>query len=527
MLGAGALDALTDSTSATESTSALGASAPRRLIRAAASALCLLAAALVLAAPAGAEEFEKERQEALSLGLEAYEYGVPLLDSERIYKSITSVTVPGEFGSAPANQFSHFKTLATEQEGCVVAPNADTLYSIAELKLSQPLVMHVPSADRFSVAELLSPYTENFALIGTDGAGFLPPGDYVIAGPSDLAGSEEVDGLKVIHSPYDRVWVIGRTLVESAADLPNAQAIENARKLVPLRKWVKLGLSYEPKTPGRIVTTPKCFKIPGTEAGKNPLPFWKALGKALVQFPPPEADAPLLARLAAVHIGPGMAPTSANDSAGTLKGLSEAVQLGPAQVQADAKEAIVAGFAAHNGWLVGDVGHYGTNYRLRAVVDKLGVGAPTPNQAIYPLALTDRNGTLLNGSATRYVVHFGAGDFPMPVMGFWSLTLYNSEGLFVANPLNRFTVGDRSNLQFNPDGSLDVYVQPAEPSGEAQQDNWLPAPAGAFHMILRLYGPFEESIPQILAGGAGGWQPPTILPCLPSGKTAAGSACAE
>lgn len=499
-----------------------------RLISAVAAFALLILALVLLAPAAGAEDFEKERQEALSLGLEAYEYGLPLLDSERIYKSITSVTVPGEFGSAPVNQFSHFTKLATEQEGCVVAPNADTLYSIAELKLnSQPIIMHVPSTDRFSVAELLSPYTENFALIGQDGVGFLPPGDYAIAGPGQLEGVEETEGLKVIRSPYDRVWVIGRTLVKDPADLPNAQATENARKLVPLKKWAKYGLSYVPKTPGKIVTEASCGTIPGTQVGKNPLPFWKALGKALKQFPPPEADAPLLARMATDHIGPGMSPTAANESAGTIKGLSEAVQLGPAQIQADAKEAVVAGFAAHNGWLVGDVGHYGTNYRLRAVVDKLGVGAPTPNQAIYPLALTDRNGTLLNGAATRYVVHFPASDFPMPVMGFWSLTLYNAEGLFVANPLNRFTVGDRSNLHFNGDGSLDVYVQSAEPAGEAQQDNWLPAPAGSFHMIMRLYGPFEEAIPQILAGGEAGWQPPTILPCLPSGKTAAGSACAE
>jgi len=501
----------------------------RARLRLALAGLVLLLIALAQLAPAaGAEEFEKERQEALSLGLEAYEYGLPLLDSERIYKSITSVTVPGEFGSAPVNQFSHFKTLATEQEGCVVAPNADTLYSIAELKLnSQPIVMHVPSTDRFSVAELLSPYTENFALIGQYGAGFLPPGDYAIAGSGQLEGVEETQGLQVIHSPYDRVWVIGRTLVKDAADLPNAQATEDARKLVPLKKWAKYGLSYVPKTPGKIVTEGSCGTIPGTQVGKNPLPFWKALGKALKQFPPPAADAPLLARMAADHVGPGMTPTAANDSAGTLQGLSEAVKLGPAQIQADAKEAVVAGFAAHNGWLVGDVGHYGTNYRLRAVVDKLGVGAPTPNQAIYPLALTDRNGTLLNGAATRYVVHFPASDFPMPVMGFWSLTLYNAEGLFVSNPLNRFTVGDRSNVHFNADGSLDVYVQSAEPGGEAQQDNWLPAPAGSFHMILRLYGPFEESIPQILAGGEEGWQPPTILPCLPSGKTATGWSCAE
>ncbi len=492
------------------------------------AALTAALAALVLIVPAArADEYEAERKAALSLGLEAYEYGQPLLDAERIYRSITSVTVPGSLGEAPVNQFSHFTSLATQQEGCVVAPNADTLYSIAELKLvRQPIVMTVPSTDRFSVAELLSPYTENFALIGQYGSGFLPPGDYVIAGPGELTGQEEDAGMKVVHSPYDRVWVIGRTLVENAADLPNARANEEARKLVPLDKWARYGTSYEPPAPGRLKTEPRCAKVPGTKPGKSHLAYWKALGRALAEFPPPEADASILARLATVGIGPGMAPGAAGESPGTIAGLDEAVEMGPGRVLADARETLKAGFAQHNGWLVGDVGEYGTDYRLRAVVDKLGVGAPTPNQAIYPLALTDRNGTPLDATSTRYVIHFPASDFPMPVMGFWSLTLYNAEGLFVANPLDRYTLGDRSELQFNLDGSLDVYVQTSEPTNELQRDDWLPAPAASFHLIMRLYGPYSEAIPQILSG-EGPWQPPTILPCLEDGKTAAGTSCAE
>ncbi len=492
-------------------------------------ALVVLVAVLA-AAPsrASAESFEAEREAARSLGLEAYEYAAPLLDSVRIYKSITSVKVPTDFGSAPFNEFSHFKALATEKEGCVVAPNADTLYSIAVLQLkSQPVVMHVPATDRFSVAELLSPYTENFALIGQGGSKFLPPGDYVIAGPGELEGQEEADGLHVVHSPYDEVWVIARTLVKSPSDVANALAVEEARKLVPLKKWLRFGDSWEPKPSGKPASEGKCFTVPGTNPEKSTTPYWKAISKALLEFPPPAADDPLLERLAVDHIGPGMSPSKGNDSAAVLRGLEEAVLAGPFKVQTDAREALEAGFAAHDGWLVGDVGQYGTNYKLRAVVDRLGLGAPTPNQAIYPVALTDRNFTPLNAESTRYVAHFPASDFPVPVEGFWSLTMYNSEGLFVPNSLDRFTLGDRSALHFNEDGSLDVYLQGGEPADEAQRANWLPAPAGPFHLILRLYGPFEEAIPEILAGGEGAWEPPTILPCLAGGRTAAGWNCAE
>ncbi len=511
------------------SADAVGENVAQRFRARVCAALCLLAFALLLAAApsAFADSFESEREAARALGAEAYEYGEPLLDSVRIYKSITSVKAPNDFGSAPFNQFSHFKTLATEKEGCVVAPNADTLYSIAVLKLkSQPVVMHVPATDRFSIAELLSPYTENFALIGQGGSNFLAPGDYIIAGPGQLTGEEEADGLKVVHSPYDEAWVIGRTLVKDQADLPNALAVEEARKIVPLKKWLKVGDAYEPKTHG-ATSEGTCSSVPGTVRGENRLRYWKALSKALVEFPPPAADDPILERLAADHIGPGMTPTKSDVSAGTLEGLEEAIQAGQAKVEGDARQALEAGFTAHDGWLVGDVGQYGTNYTLRAVADRLGLGAPTPNQAIYPVALTDREFAPLNAATTRYVAHFPASDFPVPVQGFWSLTMYNSEGLFVPNALNRFTLGDRSEMHFNEDGSLDVYLQSAEPADEAQRANWLPAPNGTFHLILRLYGPFEEAIPQILAGGEGAWQPPTILPCLASGKTAAGWSCAE
>jgi hypothetical protein len=474
------------------------------------------------------EQFKKERLAALSLGIQAYIYGQPLLDTQRIYQTITSVTKPDTQGDAPVNQFSHLQTLSTTKEGCVVAPNADTLYSIAELKLKpHPIMIHVPTTEpeRLNVVEMLSPYTENFATIGQETSGLLAPGNYLVAGPGRYSESAEVDGLKVIHSPYNQVWLIARTVVKSPADVPTARAIQAEEKLVPLNHWLTEGLAYEPPTSEEKTTT-TCAHVPGTQAGEKPTSYWKALGKDLKQFPSPGADQPELEALAPDHIGPGMHPTKANVSAGTLQGLNEAVIQGPNQVLLDVKEAITAGFAAHNGWLVSGLGNYGTNYVQRVETDRLGVGAPTPNLSIYPLALTDRNGVKLNGAATRYVAHFPASDFPIPVQAFWSLTMYESSGFFVTNTLERFTLGDRSNLRYNEDGSLDIYLQTAEPTTEAQQDNWLPAPAGGFQMIMRLYGVHPELIPGILEGGPTHWQPPTILPCLESGFTAAGTASA-
>jgi hypothetical protein len=487
------------------------------------------AVSAITVAGASAEEYSKEYEQALKVGTQAYVYGQPLMDMQRVYQDQTSVTVPDHVGDAPVNQFSHFTELANTKEGVVVAPNADTLYSIAWLQLKpQPIVVHVPaSPGRFNVVPLMTPYTENFADIGEGASGMMAPGNYVIAAGKKYAGKEEIDGMKVIHSPYDRAWIIQRTLVKSHEDLPNAAAIQAETKLVPLHRWKKEGLAYQPPAPQTEVTTPTEYTVPGTQAGEDPMLYWTALGAALKQFKPPVADQPELEVLKTIGIGPGQSPANnARLSAGTLAGLRAAVAAGPAQVTKELTEMFHAGFTAHNGWLVAPVGSYGTNYSLRAIADKIGLGALPANIAIYPVAQTERAGHPLTGASTRYVAHFPASDFPVPVQAFWSLTMYEASGFFVANPLERYTLGDRSNLQYEEDGSLNMYIQSEEPASETEQDNWLPAPAGPFQMTMRLYGTEEADIPGILEGGAGHWTPPTILPCLESGKTAAGWNCA-
>ena len=484
----------------------------------------------VIAASAGAEEYKKEYEHALSVGTQAYVYGEPLLDMQRVYQTMTSVTLPDHIGDAPVNQLSHFTELANTKEGLVVAPNADTLYSIAWLQLqAQPIVLHVPtSPGRFNVVPLITPYTESFADIGEGASGMMAPGNYVIAAGKQYGGVDKVEGMKVIHSPYERAWIIQRTLVASHEDLPNAVAIQADTKLVPLSKWKKEGLSYEPPAPEMEVTVPTEYKVAGTQAGEEPLTYWNALGAALKQFRPPAADRPELEQLESVGIGPGRFP--ANDerlSAGTIAGLRAAVAAGPGQVGKELTAMFQTGFNAHNGWLTADVGRYGTDYSLRAIADKIGLGALPTNIAIYPIAQTERGGHPLNGASTRYVAHFPASDFPVPVQAFWSLTMYEANGFFVANPLERHTLGDRSDLQHEKDGSLSVYIQTEEPTSEAEQDNWLLAPAGPFQLIMRLYGTDESAIAGILDGGEGQWTPPTILPCLESGKTAAGWNCAS
>jgi hypothetical protein len=89
------------------------------------------------------------------------------------------------------------------------------------------------------------------------------------------------------------------------------------------------------------------------------------------------------------------------------------------------------------------------------------------------------------------------------VNAFWSVTMYDEAGFQVANSINRFAIGDRDELKYNPDGSLDLYIQHEDP-GPDKESNWLPAPAtGTLGVTMRLYAPKAEALD-------GRWNPPAI-----------------
>jgi len=147
---------------------------------------------------------------------------------------------------------------------------------------------------------------------------------------------------------------------------------------------------------------------------------------------------------------------------------------------------------------------YGTDYRLRALVTAIGLGANRPQDAIYPVAEVDADGKPFDG-ANRHVMHFPAGQLP-PVDGFWSLTMYDGQYFFVPNKLNRYTLSARNALKYNADGSVDLYLQASSP-GTAKEASWLPTTqSGKFIPMLRLYWP-KETLPSILDGT---WKPPSI-----------------
>ena len=157
-----------------------------------------------------------------------------------------------------------------------------------------------------------------------------------------------------------------------------------------------------------------------------------------------------------------------------------------------------------NGWgYTTKTGLYGTDYLMRALVTAIGLGANRPQDAVYPTSLKDARGDAYDG-ANKYVVRFAAGLLP-PAKGFWSITMYDAAYFFVANPINRYSISARQNLKSNADGSVDIYIQKDSP-GAGRESNWLPAPAGKFVLMMRLYWP-NETLPSIIDGS---WTIPPV-----------------
>ena len=147
------------------------------------------------------------------------------------------------------------------------------------------------------------------------------------------------------------------------------------------------------------------------------------------------------------------------------------------------------------------VGAYGRNYLGRALIAISALGANTPPETVYPLAVADADGRPLRGSR-RYAIRFPRGELP-PANAFWSVTMYGQNRYLVPNGIDRYSIGDRTaGLRRGRDGSLTIYVQHSAPKG-AERANWLPAPAGRFRLAMRIYEPRRSVL-------TGRWRPPPV-----------------
>jgi hypothetical protein len=480
-------------------------------------AVCLTAI-LALNGPAWTKIGVVTEAQAFNNGVQAYLYGYPLVLMDVTRQVATQPNAPGPHG--PPNQFVNIWTFPDPTFTLVVSPNADTLYTSAFPDLvKEPLVLHVPDTQgRYYLMQIMDAWTNVFASLGKRTTG-TKEGDFVLVGPGWQGNLPP--GVKEIKAPTNLIWIIGRTRCNGKDDYAAVNAIQRQYTLTPLSAYGKPYTSpgFGSADPSVDVTTPPVTQVARMDAAT----FFGRLARLMKDNPPAPADAPMVEKLAGLGIVPGKPFDPAAVGPATMKGLEKAVWSVKAFFDAASKGTQGAleesaidrkvfkllnsavqklTLNIENGWMVPpmQLGRYGTDYAVRAYVALIGFGANLPEDAIYLNARVDGRGQPLNG-ARRYVLHFAKGQTP-PVNAFWSITMYNSKQAFVPNPINRYAIGDRDRLKFNPDGSLDLYLQNESP-GKDKESNWLPAAKDDFNLILRMYWPK----PAVLQGV---WKPPAV-----------------
>jgi len=431
-------------------------------------------------------------QEVQRLAAEVYIYAFPLV--------LTDVTRGVETARTPSNTFEHRRTLTDASTATAVNPNADFLYSQAWLDLSrEPVVVTIPDPrGHYYLIALLDAWTNVAGSFGKRTMGDEKV-DLAIVGPR-WKGTLPA-GVSEVKSPTEVAWLFGRFRPNDRNDLAGATKLQDQVKVVPLSQFGKRG--------GKAAAAPAAAGAGAIDTKTSPrdqvaamdaATFYSRVAMLLPGNPPAKEDAPMVEKMKKLGVVAGkpfdvskLDPlTVASVDAGAKQARDQIVKAGQGAGSADIR----------NGWKIDrDLGRWGVDYGKRAVTAWRGIGVNAPEDALFMQAVFDGGGHRLDGATGRYVLHFDKGLAP-PTDGFWSVSVYDDQQRFVANPINRHNIGSGDNLRTNPDGSLDIYIQNANP-GKDEESNWLPAPKGTFNVILRAYWPKQELID-------GRWNPPGI-----------------
>ena len=446
---------------------------------------------------------ELSAEERLNRLTDAYIFSFPIVVMSETQKSATN-TVEITSQKAPVNQIHHAQHLATADFREVVTPNVDTLSSQAFIDLSfGPMIFVKPASDRYCSAQFLDAWTNAMGIAGTGGEGADDTEQPWLLLREDDNTTPIPEGVRVLRFTGDMGWILGRVLCLGEDDLPNLYAIQNRMKLLPLSAWLAGG-EY---TPPKGSYNPDYDFVPVQRVlSMKPAEFFAEANALMAKNPPTSADAPMMKRLEAVGVVPGASFDASalsvlgSDDASMARGWEALIERA-SQRMTEAGEKF---YIKQGPWRYLDepIAQFGTEYDYRAMVALRGLGANPVSAAIYASANVDSDGQALT-AASRYRIHFEKDALP-PVKagGFWSITAYGDDDFLIANELNRHCINDRSQTVLNPDGSLDLLLQPDAPEA-SMMANWLPTGTGGFHLFLRIYCPE----PSVLNGQ---WSTPTI-----------------
>ena len=429
------------------------------------------------------EEVSWREQYAYSVGMAAYPYTLPYLFNSQLRWMWTNLERnPERFPYAAINHFYHAPKLTDASYRDGGGPNNDTVYSTAWIHVKdEPIILsHPDMADR-NFSFHFTEYTSDLIDVVSQRATGSAAGHFAIV-PKGFTGKlpDGVKRLNTATTPW--ILLLGRTMVDGQQDMPNVAQLQKHFRLTPLSYW---GKPVDTLPESRDVWAPYKAKL-------DPLASWRTINRAMTENPPPESEASLLKFLAQVHIGPGQDLDALDDD--SKRGLARAARDGHAM--AGRARSDLPGGTKVNGWrrnpdATGRMGAAGLFFERGIMQSTKGISPNYPEEGRYFNRSISAEGDLMDASKADYRLTFPEGKLP-PVDAFWSITMYGLDANLVDNPIDRYSIGDRTpDLKYNADGSLTLYMQHESP-GKDKASNWLPAPNGNFYVSIRTYRPRDE-----------------------------------
>lgn len=408
---------------------------------------------------------------------------------------------------AGLNQFSWVRKQITPDYP-VVTPNATTLYGAGFLDLrAGPVVIEVPEiTDRYFSVQIMDQYGIFRMIVGSPFNG-TSARKYILV-PPDFAGSVPADfpTTDIVQWPALTAYGVVRMANKTGTDaeIRTINGYQDQVTITPLADWLANGKKGIAQAGREIVKGD--FLIPeglpeyqfGQVDKQTAKQYFTLLSVVLNDPTMPTLkdsvmEADMLEQLATFNIGKGLSFDWAKLTADQQTALESGFEAGFDSVRKTLKTNMIN----MNGWgVVRNDGGFETRWMDRAIIADAAWAAPDKNISHGGAFLfTDSDGKPLDGKS-KYTLTFDMNDLP-PVTQFWSIPIYSSEGYFVANEINRYTVNSfmlESGELAAKDGKLVIYIQNEKPSDPDQAQNWLPAAAKGFRFTARFYGPYAPIV---------------------------------
>lgn len=381
-------------------------------------------------------------------------------------------------------------------------PNATTLYGFGYADLCrEPLVVMMPAVpDRYFSFQASDQYPRWFMQVGNQFNG-REARTYLIVGP-DFRGPypRGFTSADIWQSPSNCMLGAVRYALRSndPQELAAVNELMDVTTFAPLSVWEKNGrkpIRAEDQTviEPSYATFPRMAELVEIASNLTVIDLFQLVSlvlndRTMTLRSDSAKEIATLESIAPLGLAPGVKfdPTWLSDP---QKKVAEAAF---SEAKQESTKHVMTGMVDRNGWqsdneMLQDI----NDYVRQGYYGLTTIGAPIPKRSHSgAFGFVDADRKPLVGTS-NYTMTFKLDDLP-PVSEFWELPIYDENGYFIDNEIDRYSLNsfmlDRGDLH-TADGELVIYIQNEKPTDPDQLKNWLPAPKGNFRFAFRFYGP--------------------------------------